>query len=65
MLWLDVDVVEYAPTLLLELMRFNKDVIAPNCFRNIQRWPTAKNEPYDRNNWIETTESLAGQQDFG
>ncbi|KAF9329528.1 Golgi mannosyltransferase complex subunit [Podila minutissima] len=61
-LWLDVDVVEYAPTLLLELMRFNKDIIAPNCFRKIQSWPTTKNEPYDRNNWIETTESLAEQQ---
>lgn len=61
-LWLDVDVVEYAPTLLLELMRFNKDIIAPNCFRKIQSWPTTKNESYDRNNWIETTESLAEQQ---
>lgn len=61
-LWLDVDVVEYAPALLLELMQFNKDVIAPNCFREIQKWPSVKNEPYDRNNWIETTESLAEQR---
>ncbi|KAG0024411.1 Golgi mannosyltransferase complex subunit [Podila clonocystis] len=61
-LWLDVDVVEYAPTLLLKLMRFNKDIIAPNCFREVQSWLTTKSEPYDRNNWIETTESLAEQQ---
>ncbi|KAF9413901.1 Golgi mannosyltransferase complex subunit [Podila epigama] len=60
-LWLDVDVIEYAPTLLLELMEHNKDIIAPNCFRAVKNWPMSKGEPYDRNNWVETTESVADQ----
>ncbi|KAG0344174.1 Golgi mannosyltransferase complex subunit [Podila humilis] len=61
-LWLDVDVVDYAPSLLLELMRIDKDIISPNCFRASDKWRSSKWEPYDRNNWIETTESLANQR---
>lgn len=61
-LWLDGDVVDYAPDLLPKLIKYNKDIIAPNCFRFESSWFMTKNVPYDRNNWIETKESLANQR---
>ncbi|KAG0022285.1 Polynucleotide 5'-hydroxyl-kinase grc3 [Entomortierella chlamydospora] len=61
-LWLDVDVIEYPPHLLVELMKLDKDVVVPNCFRAETDWSTTKGVPYDRNNWLETTESLANQR---
>ncbi|KAF9355096.1 Golgi mannosyltransferase complex subunit [Mortierella sp. AD094] len=61
-LWLDVDVIAYSPHLLVDLMKLDKDVVVPNCFRTETDWPTSKNVPYDRNNWLETTESLANQR---
>ncbi|KAG0202792.1 hypothetical protein BGX33_009473 [Mortierella sp. NVP41] len=61
-LWLDSDVIDYSPDLLLQLIKYNKDIIAPNCFRSESSWFTTKNVPYDRNNWIETKESLANQR---
>ncbi|KAF9172698.1 Polynucleotide 5'-hydroxyl-kinase grc3 [Mortierella sp. AD010] len=61
-LWLDVDVIEYSPNLLVELMKLDKDVIVPNCFRTETDWSSSKSVPYDRNNWLETTESLANQR---
>ncbi|KAI7817344.1 hypothetical protein BC939DRAFT_416181 [Gamsiella multidivaricata] len=61
-LWLDVDVIEYSPDLLLNLMRLDKDVVAPNCFRSEHGWLTTRSVPYDRNNWFETTESMAIQR---
>lgn len=64
-LWLDSDVVDYAPDLLFKLIRYDKDIIAPNCFRFESSWFMTKNVPYDRNNWIETKESLANQRALG
>ncbi|KAF9143663.1 Polynucleotide 5'-hydroxyl-kinase grc3 [Linnemannia schmuckeri] len=61
-LWLDGDVVDYPPDLLLKLIKYDKDIIAPNCFRFESSWFKTKNVPYDRNNWIETKESLANQR---
>ncbi|KAG0078834.1 Polynucleotide 5'-hydroxyl-kinase grc3 [Linnemannia elongata] len=64
-LWLDSDVVDYAPDLLFKLIKYDKDIIAPNCFRFESGWFKTKNVPYDRNNWIETKESLANQRALG
>ncbi|ORZ07052.1 hypothetical protein BCR41DRAFT_340528 [Lobosporangium transversale] len=61
-LWLDVDVIHYSPSLLLELMQLDKDIVVPNCFRFEPAWPKARRVPYDRNNWYETTESMAHQR---
>ncbi|KAF9970102.1 Golgi mannosyltransferase complex subunit [Actinomortierella ambigua] len=65
-LWLDVDVVGYAPTLVRELMALDTDVVIPNCFVRRRRWslfgPKEELSPYDRNNWIETVESMAHQR---
>ncbi|KAF9182392.1 Polynucleotide 5'-hydroxyl-kinase grc3 [Haplosporangium sp. Z 767] len=61
-LWLDVDVIEYSPGLLLDLITYDKDIVAPNCFYIKAGWFTSKYMPYDRNNWMETTESLAHQR---
>ncbi|KAF9584409.1 Golgi mannosyltransferase complex subunit [Lunasporangiospora selenospora] len=64
-LWLDVDVIQYSPGLLKELIQLDKDVVAPNCFRKVRKFPFGtKTEPYDRNNWIETTESRALQRNL-
>ncbi|KAG0301225.1 Polynucleotide 5'-hydroxyl-kinase grc3 [Dissophora globulifera] len=61
-LWLDADVVEYSPRLMTELMALNKDIVVPNCFRSETSWFADKIIPYDRNNWFETTESMANQR---
>jgi len=61
-LWLDVDIIEYPPNTLLHLMRLDKDIIAPNCFRTETGWLSSSRVPYDRNNWSETKESLANQR---
>jgi len=62
-LWLDVDVIEYSPQLMSQLMAFQKDIIVPNCFRMKGPWWRKKSpRPYDRNNWHETMESLAHQR---
>ncbi|GAA5869195.1 hypothetical protein JCM3774_003977 [Rhodotorula dairenensis] len=66
-LWADVDVVDYEPTLIERLMTYatgaggengdlgGADVVVPNCV-----WKTYNEMgAYDRNNWIETPESLA------
>ncbi|KWU41140.1 hypothetical protein RHOSPDRAFT_27825 [Rhodotorula sp. JG-1b] len=64
-LWADVDVVDYEPTLLERLMEYAEgssdaatqgaDVVVPNCV-----WKTYNEMgAYDRNNWVETPESLA------
>ncbi|KAG0272786.1 Polynucleotide 5'-hydroxyl-kinase grc3 [Linnemannia exigua] len=60
-LWLDSDVVDYSSDLLLKLIKYDKDIIVPNCFVHLPKWFTNGNVPYDLNNWIETKESLANQ----
>ncbi|OZJ04210.1 hypothetical protein BZG36_02956 [Bifiguratus adelaidae] len=52
-LWLDVDIVRTTPNILETLMRHDRDIIVPNCLVDIDAfWG------YDKNNWLETTESL-------
>ncbi|KAK3846192.1 MAG: Anp1-domain-containing protein [Linnemannia gamsii] len=63
-LWLDSDVVDYASDLLLKLIKYDKDIIVPNCFQSVARWYGNRSAPYDLNNWIETKESLAKQRDM-
>ncbi|KAF9954938.1 hypothetical protein BGZ70_010407 [Mortierella alpina] len=63
-LWLDVDIVEYSPDLLQMLMHLNVDIVVPNCLRSGSSLWRTEGVPYDRNNWIETTESLATQRDL-
>ncbi|GAA5960815.1 hypothetical protein JCM21900_002292 [Sporobolomyces salmonicolor] len=65
-LWLDVDVVDYEPAMVERLLGYAKgelpgagngqaDVVVPNCV-----WKTYNEMgPYDRNNWLETPESVA------
>ncbi|GJN94017.1 hypothetical protein Rhopal_007080-T1 [Rhodotorula paludigena] len=62
-LWLDVDLVDYEPTLVERLLEHARaegpaggaDVVVPNCV-----WKTYNEMgAYDRNNWIETPDSLA------
>lgn len=60
-LWLDVDLVEYPPTILEDLMSVDVDVVVPNCLRETEDnsfWG------YDKNNWQETEQSLAMQKDL-
>jgi hypothetical protein len=57
-----VDVIEYSQDMLIKLMRLNKDILVPNCFRSEFGWLFSKSTPYDRNNWSETQESLANQR---
>ncbi|KAI8093042.1 Anp1-domain-containing protein [Halteromyces radiatus] len=60
-LWLDVDVVEYPPTILEDLQSVNVDVVVPNCLRETEDnsfWG------YDKNNWQETKHSLEMQKDL-
>ncbi|GAA99496.1 glycosyltransferase family 62 protein [Mixia osmundae IAM 14324] len=59
-LWMDVDIVDYKPTLIEDLLSWSRrlktaDVIVPNCM-----WKTYDDMgPYDKNNWAETDESMA------
>lgn len=60
-LWLDVDLVEYPPTILEDLMSVDVDVVVPNCLRETEDnsfWG------YDKNNWQETERSLELQKDL-
>ncbi|KAJ2862654.1 Mannan polymerase II complex anp1 subunit [Coemansia aciculifera] len=56
--WIDGDLTAYPPTILRDLMAYDKDIIVPNCM-----YPIAKNNlpysMYDYNAWQETPESLA------
>ncbi|KAI8337066.1 Anp1-domain-containing protein [Chlamydoabsidia padenii] len=60
-LWLDVDVVEYPASILEDLQSVNVDVVVPNCLRETEDgsfWG------YDKNNWMETPQSLEMQKDL-
>ncbi|CAO3592866.1 unnamed protein product [Absidia cylindrospora] len=60
--WMDVDVVNYPPTIFEDLMRHDVDVIVPNCLL-----PTEDHSfwAYDRNNWQETDGSMRFQMSVG
>lgn len=60
-LWLDVDVVRYPDTILQDLQSLDVDVVVPNCLRETEDgsfWG------YDKNNWQETDESRAVQENL-
>ncbi|KAJ2879024.1 hypothetical protein H4R27_005532 [Coemansia aciculifera] len=58
-LWIDGDLEYYPPSIVHDLMAYDKDVIVPNCLvprRNGQgKW---ENSVYDFNSWQETRKSL-------
>ncbi|ORZ08668.1 Anp1-domain-containing protein [Absidia repens] len=60
--WMDVDVIDYPPTIFEDLMRHDVDVIVPNCLL-----PTKDHSfwAYDRNNWQETDGSMRFQMSVG
>lgn len=59
-LWLDADVIETPPTLIQDLAKHDKPVIAPNCFQRF--YNTEKKamdeRPYDFNNWQDSPTAL-------
>ncbi|KAJ2115097.1 hypothetical protein IW146_002579 [Coemansia sp. RSA 922] len=61
--WIDGDLTAYPPTILRDLMTYDKDIIVPNCM-----YPISKNglpySMYDYNAWQETPESLAMIKDL-
>ncbi|KAI9470746.1 MAG: Anp1-domain-containing protein [Benjaminiella poitrasii] len=57
--WIDIEMYDYPKTVFNDLMKFNVDVIVPNCLLkrdDDQFWG------YDRNNWQESDLSLERQQ---
>ncbi|CEP13084.1 hypothetical protein [Parasitella parasitica] len=59
--WIDVDVVQYPPTIFQDLMRADADVVVPNCLLKRDDhdfWG------YDKNNWRETDESKRIQENL-
>jgi hypothetical protein len=58
-LWLDVDVVEYEPKILEDMISVNVDVLVPNC---LLKRPDGDFWGYDKNNWQETNASIAIQE---
>lgn len=59
-LWLDADIVESPKTLIQDLAKHNKPVVAANCY---QRYHDEEKKidairPYDFNNWAESDEGL-------
>lgn len=59
-LWLDADIVESPPSLIEDLMRLDKPVLAANCFQRFFAQDRGKMSmrPYDFNNWAESDEGL-------
>lgn len=55
-LWLDSDIVETPATLIQDLAKHDKPILAPNCFQRYFDKSTQKMEtrPYDWNNWIDS-----------
>ncbi|KAI9323831.1 Anp1-domain-containing protein [Dichotomocladium elegans] len=57
--WVDMDIVDYDPSIFENLMRHDVDVIVPNAL--LHRPQDNAFWAYDRNNWAETDESLLRQ----
>jgi glycosyltransferase involved in cell wall biosynthesis len=57
--WIDVDVIEYPPTIFQDLMHANVDIVVPNCL--LKRDDHAF-WAYDKNNWQETDDSKRIQE---
>ncbi|KAI9597200.1 Anp1-domain-containing protein [Syncephalis fuscata] len=58
--WWDVDVTTFPHTIIEDLIRWNKDVIQPNCYYKMSN---GKDYPYDLNTWQETSDSRKFQED--
>ncbi|KAJ2013319.1 hypothetical protein GGI14_005441 [Coemansia sp. S680] len=58
-LWIDGDLVEYAPSLVNDMIAFDKDVLVANCVV-LKTYGTYKGKKivYDLNSWQETPESM-------
>ncbi|KAJ2491458.1 hypothetical protein IWW37_002233 [Coemansia sp. RSA 2050] len=56
--WIDGDLESYPPTIMRDLMAYDKDIIVPNCMYPYSKKPL-KYRIYDFNAWQETPESLA------
>ncbi|KAJ2800952.1 hypothetical protein H4S07_005053, partial [Coemansia furcata] len=57
-LWIDGDLEYYPPSIVLDLMAYDKDVIVPNCLvRRKSSQDKWKHSVYDRNAWQETRKS--------
>ncbi|KAK3943733.1 mannan polymerase complexes MNN9 subunit [Diplogelasinospora grovesii] len=59
-LWLDADIIETPPTLIQDLAKHDKPLVAPNCY---QRYYNAEKKamderPYDFNNWQDSPTAL-------
>ncbi|KAH8885234.1 glycosyltransferase family 62 protein [Thozetella sp. PMI_491] len=64
-LWLDADIIETPPTLIQDLARHDKPLIAPNCFQKYYNSEKRQMDerPYDFNNWQDspTAQELAAK----
>ncbi|KAK3329413.1 Anp1-domain-containing protein [Apodospora peruviana] len=64
-LWLDADIIETPPTLIQDLARHDKPLVAPNCFQRYYNEDTKSMDerPYDFNNWQDspTAQDLASK----
>jgi hypothetical protein len=58
--WWDVDVNKIPNTIIEDLMKWDKDVIQPNCYYKLDN---GQDYPYDLNSWKETNASLEFQKD--
>ena len=59
-LWLDADIIETPPTIIQDLARHDKAVIAPNCYQRYWNGETKQMEEraYDFNNWQDSPTAL-------
>ena len=59
-LWLDADIIESPPSLIQDLARHDKDVLAANCFQRYYNddKKAMDERPYDFNNWVESEAAL-------
>ncbi|KAI9669977.1 MAG: Golgi mannosyltransferase complex subunit [Alyxoria varia] len=58
-LWLDGDIVETPPTLIQDLAKHDKPILAPNCWQRYRNKDTGKADvrPYDYNNWVDSEQA--------
>lgn len=59
-LWLDADIIESPKTLIQDMIKIDKPVLAANCFQRFFAQDKGKDSmrPYDFNNWNESDEGL-------
>ncbi|KAL2756444.1 glycosyltransferase family 62 protein [Sodiomyces alcalophilus JCM 7366] len=59
-LWLDADIIETPPTLIQDMARHDRAVLAANCFQRFYNTETGRMDerPYDFNNWQDSEMAL-------